>query len=487
MPVRKVFLTALLSVITILLAAQAPELRAIWVLPWSMNTPERVDAFIAGAAASRQTDVFVEVRYRADALYQTNRKPDAFVNPEYRSHVLDGTSFDPLERILEQAHKRDLRVHAWVVLLNATPVDSSLIQRNYIFQNHRDWITFDRNLTRPPASANAGHFIDPGIPAVQEHLLRVIGDLLSGYPELDGLHLDYARYPNSSLGYHPISRSRYNDAKEVKPLEWNDWRILQVTTLVEKIRALVDEVSPGLIFSAAVMADPESAARYYAQDWQSWLRRGLLDYACPMNYSEDMAAFRQNLDAASRVGYNERVIMGIRAWDNNGNSLLPVATADNYSILDVAQRIGEIRQRGFAGIALFSYDGLIKDSALQHLSRVAYSEKMIAELASLDPLAGNGGKARFAADIKVRTEGRFYTVELLVPLEGRWILELRDPFGRVHYQRERYYLKGLNQDFWSGFLADGSQIVPGNYLISFYRAQDRFEYVIPVSLTELGQ
>ena len=475
----------MLAFLSLLLAAQVPEIRAIWVLPWSMNTPERIDAFVSSAAAARQTDLFVEVRYRADALYRSNRKPDNFPNPEYRSHVLDGSSFDPLDRILREAHKRDLRVHAWIVALNATPADSSLIERNYIYRNHRDWITFTRNLTRPPAAENSGHFIDPGIPEVQEHLLNVIGDLLSGYPELDGLHLDYIRYPNSSLGYHPISMSRYNDLREILPLEWNDWRILQITALVEKIRRLVDEVSPGLILSAAVMQEPASAARYYAQDWKDWLERGLVDYVCPMNYAADIAKFRDNLDAAAETDLSERIVMGVRAWNDNGASLAPSTLAWNYNILDVAQRIGEVRAREFAGFALFSYDGLLKDSALQHLARVAYSDRMIAELGSLNPLSGDGERISFAADVKVQTSDRLYSLELLVPLEGRWTLEIRDLFNQVQYRRERYYLQGLNQDHWNGILADGSQIVPGNYLISFHRPRDPFEYVIPVALPEL--
>lgn len=476
----------ILAGLALCLAAQASEVRAIWVLPWSMNTPEGVDAFIASAAASQQTDVYVEVRYRADALYQTNRRPDDYPNPEYRSHVLESGSFDPLDRILREAHKHNLRVHAWIVVLNATPADPELIARNYIYRQHRDWITFDRNLVRPSAAENAGLFIDPGIPAVQEHILTVIGDLLSGYPELDGLHLDYIRYPNSSLGYHPISMSRYNDVKAAQNLDWNGWRILQVTSLVEKIRLMTDKISPGLIFSAAVMPDPDSAARYYAQDWKDWLQRGLVDYVCPMNYAADISKFRDNLDAAAKVGLNERVVMGIRAWNDNGSSLVPSAMARNYNILDVAERIGEIRRRGFAGIALFSYDGLLKDSALQHLSQVAYSAEMIAELAALDHISETAAKTRFAADVKVRTEGRLYFLELLVPLEGRWTLEVRDPFDQVHYRRERYYLKGLNQDHWNGIMASGSQIEPGLYLVSLYRDLDRFEYVIPVSLPELG-
>lgn len=482
---RKAALMLILTGLALCLSARTQEIRAIWVLPWSMNTPEKVEAFVSSAAASQQTDIYVEVRYRSDALYQTNRRPDDYPNPEYRSHVLDGVDFDPLELILREAHKRNLRVHAWIVVLNATPSDPELIQRNYIYRNHRDWITFDRNLLRPSAAENAGHYIDPGIPEAREHIFNVVGDLLSGYPELDGLHLDYIRYPNSSLGYHPISMSRYNDVKAQQNLDWNEWRILQVTSLVETIRQLVDKISPGLILSAAVMPDPDSAARYYAQDWKDWLERGLVDYVCPMNYSTDIAKFRESLDAADRTGFSEKIVMGIRAWNNNGDSLVPNGLARNYNIMDVVERIGEIRKHNFAGIALFSYDGLLKDSALQHLSRLAYSDEIIANLSALDPLGESTARTRFAADVKVSTEGRLYSLELLVPLEGRWTLELRDPFNRMHYRRVRYYLKGLNRDHWNGVLANGERIVPGTYLVSLFRDMDLFEYVIPVTFPGL--
>ena len=110
-------LAALLLII--LMGAMQPlqaEIRAIWVLPWSTNTPEKIDAFISSAVESYQTDVFVEIRYRADAMYVTNRVPDIYPNPEPRSYILTDCAFDPLAYILEVGHKNNLRVHAWFVV-----------------------------------------------------------------------------------------------------------------------------------------------------------------------------------------------------------------------------------------------------------------------------------------------------------------------------------------------------------------------------------
>ena len=397
-----------------------------------MNTPERWRPVSSAAALKDGHHVG---RYRSDALYQTNRRPDDYPN-RYRSHVLDGVDFDPLELILREAHKRNLRVYR-IVVLNATPSDPELISELHLYAT---------TTTGSPSTATCcglqrqkcKPLHRSGHTGRGTHIQRCRRPA-RGYPELD-VHLDYIRY-NSSLGYHPISMSRYNDVKAQQNLDWNEWRILQVTSLVETIRQLVDKISPGLILSAAVMPDPDSAARYYAQDWKDWLERGLVDYVCPMNYSTDSVKFRESLDAADRTGISEKIVMGVRAWNNNGDSLVPNGLARNYNIMDVVERIGEIRKHNFAGIALFSYDGLLKDSALQHLSRVAYSDEIIANLSALDPLGESTARTRFAADVKVSTEGRLYSLELLVPLEGRWTLELRDPFNRVHYRRVRYYLK----------------------------------------------
>jgi len=81
------------------------EIRAIWVLPWSTNTPQKIDKFIADAACARQTDIMIEVRYRSDALYQTNRTPDPYPNPEPPSYILNGSDFDPLAYALEKPIK----------------------------------------------------------------------------------------------------------------------------------------------------------------------------------------------------------------------------------------------------------------------------------------------------------------------------------------------------------------------------------------------
>ncbi|MBW6514918.1 MAG: family 10 glycosylhydrolase [Candidatus Syntrophosphaera sp.] len=469
----------------ILISPLQAEIRAIWVLPWSTNTPAAIDSFLQAAVAAQQTDVFIEVRYRSDAMYQTNKVPNDFPNPEPPSHILKGNGFIPLDHALRQGHKRNIRVHAWFVVFNATPTDETLIRANYIYQNHSDWFTHESSGKRQQNSGQLGYYVDPGVPEVQDHLLNVIGDLLSGYPELDGLHLDYVRYPGSSFGHHPVSLQRFRADGNYSELTWNNWRVKQVTDFMERTSALVDSLAPNLVFSAAVIAEYDKAVRNYAQDWQDWLRRGIVDYVFPMAYQSNIGDFQRTLDELKKLDLDHRIVIGIRAWNEQSNSLAPDSQARSYTIMDVAARIEAIRSKGFAGISLFSYDGLAGGNALAQLTQISYPERFIAKMAARKYEPDNPAITYYAADITVASDTRRYDLDFLVPRDGKWIWEVRNLQDIVFYQRSRFYLKGINADYWNGVLDDGSRLPAGTYLISVYREDENFAYVIPVIFGEL--
>jgi len=134
----------LLAIMFLVSLCQA-EVRSLWVLPWNIKTPQSIDAVIDDAIANNQNELLLEVRYRSDALYTPNRLSDRYYNPEPRSYILDNSWFDPLDYAIGRAKESGLRVQAWVVVFNATPLDRERLQENYIFQNHQDWLTRDGN------------------------------------------------------------------------------------------------------------------------------------------------------------------------------------------------------------------------------------------------------------------------------------------------------------------------------------------------------
>ena len=462
------------------------EIRAIWVLPWSTNTPQKIDKFIADAACARQTDIMIEVRYRSDALYQTNRTPDPYPNPEPPSYILNGSDFDPLAYALEEAHKNNLRLHAWIVVFNATPTDSLRIWQNYIYTQHPDWITYNSKNKRQRSTSQFGLFVDPGIPQVQDHLLNVIGDIVCGYPELDGIHLDYIRYPEADLGYHPISVQRYREEAAHSSMSFNQWRQLQVTSFVQRTRDLLDTLAPNIILSAAVMADYANAEKLYAQNWLDWLQRGYIDYAFPMAYSLDRGEFDRQLRQMEAMQMNDRIVVGLRAWKNGNKSLLPGKDNSSYNINELAARIEKVRSKGFGGISLFSYDGLSIDRALDVLADISFADQAVASLDNellrsiAVELDSNG------EDIRISGVNHGYLLFPKVRESGTWTLEIRDASDNVIYTRECFYLQGVNSDRWNGVLSDGKLIAPGLYAASLHCGQDRFEILTPVTFEELS-
>ena len=77
----------------ILLALYAnAEIRSVWVMPWDIVSPGAIDEVVETAYACNQNELLVEVRYRADALFDTVKGSYLFPNPEPKSYILSDTA-----------------------------------------------------------------------------------------------------------------------------------------------------------------------------------------------------------------------------------------------------------------------------------------------------------------------------------------------------------------------------------------------------------
>jgi len=490
----------LILAVAMLHLSLSAEIRSLWVLPWSMTSRQQIDRVIQQAVLMQQTELMMEVRYRSDALYIPNREDRTYPNPEPRSYILPADKFDPLDYAIKAAHHMNLKIHAWVVVFNATPTDTMRIRQNYIQVNHPDWITTDVNGKPMRAMDNFGWFIDPGIPAAQDYLQNIVMDIVVNYPELDGLHLDYIRYPHVQWGYHPESVERFEEhRKQDKRHTWNQWRTMQVTAFVEMIYLQVKAVSPTMVVSAAVKANYVDAVTLYAQDWKDWLARGIIDRLYPMTYFKDERIYLQCLNQMSSLRANDRFVIGVRAWQDlppDGDLLPDEKNTGRYSILDVARKIDLARSYGFGGVALFSYDGLVKGNALAQLAQMSYPGKLDppvhqdfyaageAEKQLIDPqwlrrvqapysdmvITGNGIGVERSAPAERDTllpavhfdpEGSGYRIRINVPFSANWKLDIADQEARLLHSRIRYYLAGGNIDYW----VDERQTREGGYIV----------------------
>jgi len=182
-----------------------------------------------------------------------------------------------------------------------------------------------------------------GVTAVQDRMVSVVSEVAAN-DNVDGIHLDNVRYPDVGGGYNALSIARFNaeSGKSGTPNpndpDWRKWRTQQVTDLVAGIRAAV---TPAVKLSASVMcSDPRLALMQFMQDWDSWIRDGLVDFLVPMVYlrTDSMPAEAPKALAASD---DRHIYIGIGAWR------IPGALA--------SKQIGDCRAAGAEGVVLYSY------------------------------------------------------------------------------------------------------------------------------------
>jgi uncharacterized lipoprotein YddW (UPF0748 family) len=149
---------------------------------------------------------------------------------------------------------------------------------------------------------------DLGHPAVQERLLGMLAEALDRYPTAEGVHLDYIRGPGLGGCFSDPCLTRFGAATGIVLSEalpdaaaradyirghhqedYIAWRAGEITSLVRRIRELLDRQRPGMTLSTDVFPGAEWAYRGVFQDWQRWASEGLLDAVYPMFYAEARA------------------------------------------------------------------------------------------------------------------------------------------------------------------------------------------------------
>ena len=318
--------------------------RTIWITRWDYRTETDVRTVVENCHRAGFDELLFQVRGNATTFFPSTREPWA--------EELGGADpgFDPLALALELAHERGLSLQAWVNVVPAWWGDVPPVDPEHVVNRHPEWLWYDAEGERQPYSKRFYVSLNPCLPEVRAHLVLVLEELAQRYP-VDGLHLDYIRFPNEPPATPPgvdyprdartlePYRAAVGLAPDDDPEAWNRWRSEQLTLLVREIRAAVRSARPAARLSAAVGAEPEAAARHF-QDWPRWIEEGLVDQLFPMNYTGDEERYRGRLAAWQQRRGSVRVSMGLSA------------TSSEPAVL--RRRIAECRE-SFGGVALFGY------------------------------------------------------------------------------------------------------------------------------------
>ena len=381
-------------------SSQVPpaEIRALWVLRTSLTSPSSITALVRSAHEHGFNTLLVQVRGRGDAYFSGGVEPRA---ADLQRQPL---TFDPLATVLETAHAAGLEVHAWVnVNLVSSAVDLP-IARTHVVNRHPEWLMVPRDIAqelarvapRSPAYLGRlarwtraqegveGLYTSPIVPAAAAHVETVVGDIARRY-DVDGIHLDYARYPSARFDYSraalaefknsirptltPVVRAEIDRREQVDlfaypdalPAEWKAFRVSRMTAVMGRLRSVIKTARPDAQVTVAAAPDIKEAFDHKLQDWRAWLEAGTVDAVAPMAYTPEPARFVQQIAAARDVVGGRAIWAGIGAY-----RLSPAQTIET---------IHAARRLGTGGIVLFSYDSLIdpKQAAANYLAVVGRS------------------------------------------------------------------------------------------------------------------
>ena len=322
---------------------------SMWVTSWDLTSPERIDQIVNDAEAYDFDRIMAEIRYRGDALYIPNKTDSTFRNQEPRCYLLsDSTNWDPLEYLLEQCLPKEIEVHAWLTTFVATTRNITVLDSTHIYYLKPEWITYDYHKRSMDPDSHEGAFLDPGIPAVHNYLLNVIMDIAANY-QLAGIHLDYIRYPGPDFGYSKLSRQLYEiDTQYEDPETWKLWKEDQISDFVKKVSLSLKNNYPEMLLTTAVFSSLETARNSYSQNWYQWLAEDYVDEIYLMAYTKDNELFESIINKAANLGFNKKIVIGLRAWDSE----------NNYPVAEINKKIKLSKKKHFAGLSFFSYSGM---------------------------------------------------------------------------------------------------------------------------------
>jgi uncharacterized lipoprotein YddW (UPF0748 family) len=326
-----------------------PQYRALWVDAFhdGIKSAAQVEKLVADAHRANLNALIIQVRKRGDAYFNLSDEPRA-------ADIVGPHDFDPLAYVIRLAHdaRPRIEVHAW-------------LNTFFTGESSAVYVAHGAEWGNRASDGSASGFLDPGVPEVQIYTHKIFMDLARNY-DVDGLHMDYVRYPGVDWGYSPAAVALYElqtgttTAPGPQDERWKSWRRVRVTSFVRDLHADLKLLKPNVKLSGALicfggapasasLADWAGTSAYGSvfQDWRAWMLNGYIDFGVPMNYDSDWSGLEKEwfgnwLDFEKDSGFGNRILTGVGAFLNYPEDTLAqirralAASAQGNRVLGIA-------------------------------------------------------------------------------------------------------------------------------------------------------
>lgn len=288
--------------------------------------------------------IFLQVRGRGDLIYPSAVEPMSASFTARRDRRL---GYDPLAFAIEEAHKRGMALHAWLVALplGGDKYVRSLPKWSYAKAHRNQCIRY-----------KGEWYMDPALPQTSEHLRSIARELVTRY-NIDGVHLDYIRYPDRPKQF-PDQKKYKNQHEKGETLD--EWREENIQKIVEAIYGEVKKHDPNILVSAATIGNYRevdgaprvgwTALESVHQDPKSWADAGVIDFIVPMMYQG--STFGEPFLKDWELNISAPIVAGLGAYRT-----LP--REGNWDASKIIHQTQVARAAdGFAGVAYFRSEQL---------------------------------------------------------------------------------------------------------------------------------
>ena len=274
------------------------EFRAVWIatvanIDWPKNSTDPVEKqksdfveILDTYKKLRYNAVIVQIRSNGDAFYPTDLAPWSR-NLTGKEGKAPSPYYDTLEWMIHEAHHRGFEFHAWLNPYRATSsANLEIVSKKHDLIQHPEWMI-----------KYAGkYYYNPGLPEVQNHLTRVVEEVVKKY-DIDAIHFDDYFYP------YTVDGEKFNDTdsfnKYSNGLELADWRRNNVNVFVQQIATSIKKIKPWVQFGISPFGvwrnqsvDPRGSDTQAGQtnyddlfaDPLHWMENNWIDYILPQLY-----------------------------------------------------------------------------------------------------------------------------------------------------------------------------------------------------------
>ena len=323
----KRILSIILLFCTLSIAAQPKyEVRAVWLttlggLDWPKSyahdgmgiqrQQEDLCRILDQLQAINVNTVLFQTRVRATTVYPSELEPW-----EGSLSGVPGKTpgWDPLQFVIDECHRRGMELHAWLVVI---PIGK--------------WNTIGCKTIRkwyPSLVKRIGEegYMNPEAYGTADYIANICEEITLRY-DIDGIHLDYIRYPETWKG------RKYHE---------------NITRIVRSVNQRVKRYKPWVKMSCSPIGKYSNLSRYrsngwdaynrVAQDAQGWLREGLMDQLYPMMYFSGNNFYPFAIDWLEQ-SYGRTIVVGLGTY-----MLHP--SERNWPLSEVKRQLNVTRELG---------------------------------------------------------------------------------------------------------------------------------------------